>query len=555
MSSINLNIFKVSDEFEYEELKTLLKDKLKIGIQEVVINEKIETKDSKTYKFCGIYVREEFSGNDTLWERKFYDIFELSTDVIKKVYSSYGIIIISIDEIIYIISFGRANGKLTDIIDVDFGLDMAAKMLSEETIKVQSSKFFALNKNKSIVEFSKTRFMGTVGESFDALVGEVEEYTGRHAIEQITEFIRKKARFTTSISLNIEEDCFDLEHLSSLIFNLETIRNGYPERFPIPKLKRVKEREIDLLNRLNNKLNEKILAREFNDGKIIISFYRIEDSKFVFAQDVESYKLFKDRKNIGEFPELTIEDIVVCMEENEINDINKINVQVVYTDGSKSGTPIPVINLLEYTVNLEGDEDYYTLSYGVWHRYNEKYLEIIDKSIERLKDIVDFEQQEYDYNKNEVDEFAVAHKEELDEIISKNPYTEIKYNFMLSKKLDADLCDRRNVHGIEVCDIYMNMNGLVHVKFGAPTNFIECIDQSKKGIEMYKNNTTAVKTLLGIGDTQNATLVFITNNQSVIRNKDISKFNSLRFKINILEWYNFVISNQFIPKIIIGKEI
>ena len=41
---------------------------------------------------------------------------------------------------------------------------------------------------------------------------------------------------------------------------------------------------------------------------------------------------------------------------------------------------------------------------------------------------------------------------------------------------------------------------------------------------------------MGITDVEGVTLLLITDNKNVIKNKNINKFKSVRFKLNLIDW-------------------
>ena len=49
-------------------------------------------------------------------------------------------------------------------------------------------------------------------------------------------------------------------------------------------------------------------------------------------------------------------------------------------------------------------------------------------------------------------------------------------------------------------------------------------------------------------------MLLITNNKKVLETKDFNNFKSLRFKLDLLEWYQYVLEHKFILKIIVAEE-
>ncbi|MBR3881835.1 MAG: TIGR04141 family sporadically distributed protein [Clostridia bacterium] len=551
MANIDINIFKAEKFFSYEEIIRNIKEKLFRKTTDVGEWNGEVAIGHNVFKLCALYGHTTNSIDDKTWEKGFKENFGLESSTEKNSNSCYGYIIINNSKNRYILTFGRGNSNITELIDYEFGLIMASKMLNEYKLKLQSSKFYGLDKNKSITEFSLAQFRGTIGESVDALIGEVVEYPGRHCIENLQDIIGKEVKFTTSVFVDVKSENFDIENICKIILNIEEIYNIYGERVSIPRLIRVKEREIELLTELNNKVNEKIASRDFEDGKMWISFYEVKNSQIYFRDNIDGYKIMEGRKILDELDSISLDNISNILEDNNIQDINKIN--VVVTDSAGNNYKCKIYDLLEYTLNLEDPNIYYTLSSGVWYKYNKVYMDTINHELEKIKSITQFDER-YDYITEDIERYSSQHIEELKRIVDP-PYPELKYNYKYAKENDGVLCDRNTSSGIEVCDVYTEYNGLTHVKIGQPSDFITCINQSIDGLTEYTGNKVAVQDSLNIGDTNKVTLLLITKNRSVISSEDITKFDSLKFKIRLIEWEKFVSGHQYNAKIIIAKKV
>lgn len=551
MASIDVNIFKADDIFTYDEIVRTIKEKLIEKTNDVGEWNGEENIGLNRFKLCAIYGHTTNPIDDKPWEVGFKENFQLESTMEKNSNSCYGYIIINDFKHIYILTFGRGNSNIIELIDYEFGLIMASKMLNKKKLKLQSSKFYGLDKNKSITEFSITQFRGSIGESVDALIGELVETSGRHCIENLQEIIGKDAKFTTSLFVSVKAENFDIENICQIIVNLGEIYNSYEENVPIPRLIRIKEKETELLEKLNNKMKEKLNSKNFEDGTMWISFYELKNSKFYFRDNIDSYKIFYGRKFLADTENISLEKIIQIIEENQIEDINKIN--IIVSDSTGNSQKCKIYDLIDYTLNLDDPNIFYTLSGGVWYKYNKVYMKIINQELEKVKEITEFDEK-FDYITEEIELYAEEHIEELQRIVNP-PYSEIKYSYKYANENGAILCDRNLPNRIEVCDLYTENEGLIHVKIGQPSDFNVCINQSMDGITEYKGNIISVKEMLHIEDTNKATLLLITQNKKVIASKDITKFDSLKFKIRLIEWEKFVREQKFEPKIIIAKKI
>ena len=64
-----------------------------------------------------------------------------------------------------------------------------------------------------------------------------------------------------------------------------------------------------------------------------------------------------------------------------------------------------------------------------------------------------------------------------------------------------------------------------------------------------------MKEKLKIENVKCISLILIVKSNEVWNSKDISNFKSLGFKIKLIDWYEKVIENKYMPKIIISKEL
>lgn len=562
MGNVKLNIFKVDEDFTYEECIEIIEKSLQ-GREEYISKTVRNQVGTNQYQIKGFYGYNNNQLSNKIWEEKLFSMFNMENDNYKRSFSSYGYILITNFVNTYVITFGRANTTVGKFIDLNFGLEMASKMLDGKTINLQSSKFYALSKSKSITEFTKTNFSSNIGESVDCLIGDIEEISGHNCIEALLKCVNKNVQFSTSVMLYIKDENLNLDNLCSIIFNLNRIYEKYDNRVSIPKLSIIKDKEIELLRTLNEKVNRKVLLKDFKDGNIALSFYNLKDSKFVFKEYVQTYRIFNKRKLLNEYENLTIQDISDCMKEKNINNISELSVEIEDSEGIKERKK--VIDLIECTLILENEDEFYNLSSGKWSRYNRKYIETIENALNEIRDIVEFNSN-YNFDEDEVGKFTQLHKAEITSI-SKRIYRELEFNFKISKEQpNTILCDRKKVNNIEICDLYANSNELIHVKLGIDKDkngkfvsnagkLIECISQSRAGINEYKNNSKQVKETLNIENVTTATLLLITANKEVIENENILYFDSWRLKINLIEWVRYVREQKMQPKIIIGKII
>lgn len=228
-------------------------------------------------------------------------MFELED--IKNTISSYGILIIegnlsqfdkkeqkitTTETILYAITFGSRFHTINQIMDFNFGLEMASNMAKVDSINMQSSKFFSITKNKSLVIYNNASFTTQVGEAVDYITAEVEEYPGRKSIQQLLELVNAELDFSTHIKIPLKKD-LNFENMIKIIKNLNNIYRTYKEeRIAIPKLAYLGSKDNDIIRRLNEKLHNDVLSENENSS-ISIGMY-VNRSGKMEIQNRKSYK-------------------------------------------------------------------------------------------------------------------------------------------------------------------------------------------------------------------------------------------------------------------------
>ena len=557
MGNYKLNIFKVQEDFTYEETISEINAAIQNRTRSMSAEKEIPIGEN-IFRLTYVYALDENLIDEVFWKRKLDNMFEISEVNERErhnAYSNYGYIIIGILGETYIITFGRAHNTIGKLLDLDFGLELAARMINKKEIGLLSSKFYALAKNKSIVEYDNTTFSASIGESIDYIVANIEENGHRTSVKSIIELADNSAEFNINIKLNIEEDNFSLNNLCILIYQINNVLHTYEPKINIPKLTWVKPKEKDLIQRLDNTLTEIILSEEDIEGKVGVSFFRQKDSNIEILENCSGFILYKNRSCSNPMSKVKLEDIKAFMEQEEIDDINKVKVKYNFPNGVPENEDIK--DILDCTIQLENDESYYCLSEGKWSKYNKEYLKIIEENLETLKQDVHF-LSEFDCNLNDIEHYAEANENDIKLSFRTTDfskvYKEYKYNYKISKERNYLLCDRKTTsNGIEVCDLYINNNELAHVKIGSTQSFGKCIDQSMDGVREFKSNKRNVIRTLNINNVEYVSLILVTENQTVLREQNISKYKSLGFKIKLINWYNFIIENKLKPKIVIAK--
>lgn len=552
MVNMELNIFKIKDESNMEEIISKIKEKAKNRYMYRNLEKNIEV-NKKMYNLKFFFYMNENPNTIIDWYAEVSNLFGKDETIRKKVYSGYGILLIYCAKFKYVISFGRATYLLSEYIDWNFGLEMAAKMLDKNSINAQSSKFFSTSKNKSLVVYNKGKFNTEAGESVDLINAKVSEVNGRSSIKNLCTYINPKVGFSSGIKIVISLDKVTIQDIVNVMILVNKIYREYLNRLNIPKLLFIKSND-EIITKLKGKLNADILSKD--DVNVSLSIYSIIDSEIILLNNITKYKLTYNRKS-KEYDILDIKDIKNFMIEYNIDDIEDIGLKIFYNDGS---IRLNILKIIDYTTEIESENAFFCLYDGRWAKFNIDYINNVNEIIEGINNTIVFFDDTYNLSYEELEKLKTTDGEEISkqfnslntEIIGEKLYREFVYNYKICKEKNGVLLDRKKFNQIEVCDIYNN-NRLIHTKIGSPGDFNECINQSINGFEIWNYNKEKIKDSLGIDYVEGVTLLLITDNKKVIKNRNINKFTSLRFKLNLIDWQRQIEEYGKKANIIIGE--
>lgn len=563
MSTIGLEIFKAKEEYGIKEVVEKI-DK-SIGEKNVEWNsakKAIQTgNDIFNLKFY--FANSNKENRKIQWYEQMKKIFGDLDEFERPISSSYGVLVIEgkiykleeneVDRsIIYIITFGHGIHLVSNCVDFNFGLEFASRAANPESINTQSSKFFSISKNKSLIIYNSTNFSTQVGEAVDYLIADLEERSGRKAVTQLVELINPKVHFSSYVRVSLKKE-FNGENLISIVKNIDRIITSYTPIIQIPKLYYLQStKDLKTIEKLNEKLNRDVLR--VDNTSVSIGIYINKDGRIETINDQDGCEIYC-RKLRKEYGELNLENVKDFIEEFNIQDIGKIKVKIGFSQYT-------LYDLIDYTTCLDSENEYYCLNNGRWTRFNKEYVKKVEKDINsRINPLTVFNEE---YNLNDLQELREKYSKEITgevykdcKELNRKLYQERVYNCSLRDNFGFILLDRETEETIEVADLYdKGQKALMHVKIGEPGKFIECINQSMNGARHYLNNRENVIKKFGeeLKDVEKITLVLIITNKTVWEKRDISKYNSLRLKLNLLDWLNAVQELGFKAEIIIGKK-
>lgn len=484
------------------------------------------------------------------WATYWGPFFSDPVDRTKTIESAYGIIVIEIEENLFVISLGRAHSLANNFADYDFGFDMAEIIHDKEAVEVKSSKFFKQTKNKSLTQYNTNSYVTSeIGESNELIISKIQladKYSAFHLFSY-----NKRIKFGTAIKIEVDDyvpnNILSIVHeLSYLLFHEEKSGN-------LPRMVFLKNNEDNQYK--FSDLNERLLTDlKSEPNKVNLSYY-IEDDGDIFLNPIEDgdIEILYDRR-VHALASYSIESLSELINNIECTDISKVTIRSSeYPRDSK-----PLLKILDYGVEYQR-KDYYLFK-GRWASFNKSYLEYINREISKVNEcivIVD----EYNLTEEVLEagrEIQKSDTEKYDRVL----YSEYPYNIFLENKYHHILLDRRNQHdlfkNVEFADLFNEEEeSLIHVKIGSTPEIRYCIQQSLRSSEIF-NTQSDVLEVYGIERVKKISMLLVIKSRNMFLTDEIFDFgrnNSIYFKIEIIEWLTKVRSLGYLPEIIICKDL
>ena len=493
--------------------------------------------------------------NEIAWFKKWTTFFpEINSALRKDSQTGHGLIIIKIDDDnVYGIIFGRAFILIKDFIVHQFGMDMAAILIDGKSIDSVSSKFFSLNKNKSITSYyGDSTFDFSENEAVDLLKADIVNPNGSNEeIKDLLNLCQSKATIgMDNLKLTIHKKTIELTDIIKCCSLISKIRLQ-PENFPFPRMTLVKG---DLRDKLDSELLTYILAENNRINFSVPFFSKDISDEYVFLNNINDIQI--KVSNIKSETYSNIDYYLVkqflIKNKDKIKSIREIKIIV-------DGEVYDFVKWIDEQIETNGIS--YAIVNGKWYQFNEAYISNINKRVELIEKegIIEIDNGKFASSKKEMDEFYKNNQVEIQTAYGsdKPAYKEYVYNYKLKKKYNYALFDRIIYTGnIEVCDLYAN-ECLIHCKIGDSSKLEECIRQSIYGTRYYYQNIFEVKLKenadgVKINNVNTAEVIYLRENGE-IENFLISRSKSLRLKQTFIDWVSMCHQIKIKPKLIISK--
>lgn len=296
------------------------------------------------------------------------------------------------------------------------------------------------------------------------------------------------------------------------------------------------------MQKLNNNLKDAIKnwSNENQQNEYLdINNYIFFSNNIKSIDEFNEFELKFKKKNekrfkVKKYDELTINNILHFIKSNNIPTNNILDIKVFMSNEYEK-----LSRELSKIIIYDCVDENCTYEYGKWTEYNQDYINMIEKEIDKIS--AKF-YPEYSFETKEYDDYItkrINSTKKEDESINEKKYNETVFNEYLGEchgytYYDKDLWRDRG-YSVEVMDLYKD--GVAYsVKKGSGAQKLSyVVDQSIEGIKILRNEDTKFDEKI-----EKVGIWIILDNKKPIHdennNVDLNKLKVLILKIKIVAW-------------------
>lgn len=355
---------------------------------------------------------------------------------------------------VYLITFGQAYHDINELIDHDFGIDFAERTISSDNVTTKNVNFFQQSRLKEITNYRRNNA---------DFARPTESYTSISGYPEDKKRYGKKIHCSLGVSFLVPSTLEDFKsRMCELINDIDEIISTDILVNPFPRLKVIKSESI--ITNLDKLLLMSLI--DTNNSNIVnVDLSRlIEIQNFIFYLDeMNQINLFiKGDKNNTKTSISNSESYQEFMKRfllnNEIEDINNVQIEII--DSEENSKQLKLKTVLH--AEVKDQEKDYLLQNGNWGTFNQEYFDLLNKYLDQIEiknnllksTDIEFNKTEEDY----IEKFQNFNSEDFRKL-HKQFITPKNENFVVKG------------NGIELADLYSkSKNELFAVKKGVNTS-------------------------------------------------------------------------------------
>lgn len=349
----------------------------------------------------------------------------------------------------YAITFGKAHFYVRPFCDYDFGIELAKRIANEDDIAQTAARRYQGKQKKDIRSYAgRARLNVPPGSSVDFLQGNV-------VLGKIDPF-GSSGKFGTSCLLTPD---IAPDKIGGFLSKIDDELEGEP-RFKLPRTLVLSDE--DEIARYDEKLIDELMS-PVGTSDIATETFDLFGVDFVFSSS-GSFTLKCGHYKALEVDRLTMKDVKQYIADKKISRDKVLALKITHRpeDGAD------FTQTIKEAVDFICDEDRVVLRGGKWLKFNEDYLEALDKAIRRIE------------------------VEETEEALIETSLTEGAFNASLSAHgyhvadKDFDILKTAGKAPSEAWDL-QKADTVYAVKFGTPQKLNYVVDQASSVLELIHN--------------------------------------------------------------------
>lgn len=479
------------------------------------------------------------------------------------------IVILKTSSNLYTHSFGQGFRITDKFIDNEFGLEFAEKTIRSEQITLKNVSYIQKNKMKGITNYKKEQGeFPQASESYAFVSGHPDFELFGNSIDCGT-----GVTFPKNYQINTTEGFYQLSELMSHVDDALKLKEN---KSLLPRIKKVAKK-----NKLTEDLDREILLRILKkpeDVSVAIDIGKIHlvnNSIDVYSENnhLELY-IVNNIKDTKEEIEPYDDAIVKFINKHKDSIVSLDNIRIRVTNHDNDSITSKSLKDWMYC-ELEYKGKLYILDSGFWGYFNERFSKLLEQQLNNINRVIDYEEG-----------FNIEYISGKDHLAGEGGYIET-----LTQDNNLVKLHQRNVlvNGtpIEIADIYRkDTKELIAIKRGMDTsNCMYSFEQSVLSVQLLRNSedfnvkeellkynikknysnrkkypNVRAKMVNEILDSRLSSILWLHNTNKYVEITKLKQFDfnmigSMLLKLKIVDWYSFVIENNFIPKVYMGLDL
>lgn len=508
----------------------------------VKFKRRILTNEIEKVITCEFYYKSQLKEDEQIpWLQTWNDFFEFDNMDNKTYTLNSGCILLNFDSHRYIISYGRAHQTIQKKSNLNFGLDVAEKIIDPAKIQVKNSAFINNQKSRAYTQFrGNSQLIPEIGESSNQVIGNISV----GFLDLILYKFKESIKFSTSIKI-VNNEITDKEMIE-IVAEFHYINKFHEIKNPIPRMEIITKNEV-LIHELNRKL---LLDISKGNAEKFTLQQLVDDGgnmRFPFSEGDLDLHYFKPYKMYN----YSVEAILNVVITNDIKITGGVKIR-----NQSAGESYELLRLLDYCTII--DSTTYTLFEGKWAKFNKSFVQYLEEQIILVNEITTIDE---DFNLTDKSLREGRALMNAGKDYDKVNYAEYPYNIFIKEMKGLVFLDRKSEHKkfskIEFADLYCSKEKkLTHVKIGDTTDFRYCISQSQNSARILSTDRSILENY-GITVVNDVEMLLVTKLKNIISNNkiDFNKSMSINFKLELVTWYQYVRQYNFTPRIVVARDI